>query len=51
MTENKRIRISMPIDLLVEIWQSRSPNQTLDERIVDLLLKGIDAKGKPYIKL
>jgi hypothetical protein len=46
MTEkNVKIRLTLGVELLCQIWSSRTdPNQTIDTWIQELLIKGLATK-------
>jgi hypothetical protein len=43
--KRKTVRLTVNLDLLCDIWDTRTdPNQDLDSRIEELLLKGLKAR-------
>ncbi len=47
MTTNpqlKTIKLTIDLDLLIKIWNTRKPNQSIDSRIEDLIVKGLETQ-------
>jgi hypothetical protein len=45
--EKQRIRFSLPIDVLVALWNAKEPNEDLDTVIEKYLRIGIKTEAKP----
>jgi hypothetical protein len=44
--EKQKIRLSIPVELLVKVYISKDKNESLDERFEKLLLIGLKEDGK-----
>jgi hypothetical protein len=40
-TKTSKIRLTISLDLLCKIWKTRKPNQNIDDRIEELVIKGL----------
>jgi hypothetical protein len=47
MSERKIVRLTISLETLCEIWDSRdNPNDTLDDAIEKLIIKGLQTEGR-----
>jgi hypothetical protein len=48
----KTVELTIPLDLLCNLWESRTnPNQTLDDRIEELVILGLKTSGNKSTEL
>ena len=57
-TKTSKIRLTISLELLCQIWKTRKPNQSLDDRFTELIKQGLkvqreidrDAEGMAQLK-
>jgi hypothetical protein len=49
--ENGKITVIIKPQILRDAWQTRKPNQTIDERITELIIKGREVEKAEEAKL